>query len=225
MRAKLSITSEIFQVGGNSLSAPEDAAVYLVVINGHAALIDAGCGNSIDSIMDNINACGIDASRIDYLLLTHCHFDHTGGAAEIRALTGCKIIAHELDAVYLETGDRNVTAASWYGASIQALPIDRKLKKNKEIIDLGGRSIKAIHMPGHSPGSVVYVLESDNQIVLFGQDVHGPLDASFKSDRDAYQTSLQYMLELKADILCEGHFGVYKGKDRVNQFISGYLEV
>jgi glyoxylase-like metal-dependent hydrolase (beta-lactamase superfamily II) len=94
-----------------------------------------------------------------------------------------------------------------------------------ETIDLSGRMIEAIHMPGHSPGSVVYIIESDGQKVLFGQDVHGPLDDSLKSNRVAYQMSLQNMLELKADILCEGHFGVYKGKDSVKQFISGYLSV
>jgi glyoxylase-like metal-dependent hydrolase (beta-lactamase superfamily II) len=111
MNTELPITSEIFQVGGNSLSASEDAAVYLIAINDCVALIDIGCGHSLDRIIDNIKSCGINPSRIDYLLLTHCHFDHSGGAAEFRARTGCKIVAHELDAIYLEKGDSNVTAA------------------------------------------------------------------------------------------------------------------
>jgi len=68
-------------------------------------------------------------------------------------------------------------------------------------------------------------MESDGDKVLFGGDVHGPLDDSLKSDKDAYQNSLQNMLELQADILCEGHFGVYKGKESVKQFISGYVSV
>ncbi len=197
----------------------------LIKTNDSAAVIDMGCGNSLNRIIDNIKSYGINPSRIDYLLLTHCHFDHTGGAAEFRVQTGCKIVAHELDAIYLEKGDNNVTAASWYGRTIQAFQVDRKLRNREETLDLSGRTIKAIHMPGHSPGSVVYIMESDGQKVLFGQDVHGPLDDSLKSDRNAYQLSLLKMLELQADILCEGHFGVYKGKDNVKQFISGYLSV
>ncbi len=230
MYSELSVTSEIFQVGGTltdsrTLSAPEDAAVYLIVINDCAAVVDMGCGHSIDRIMDNIKSCGIHPSNVDYLLLTHCHFDHTGGAADFRARTGCNIVAHALDAVYLEKGDNNVTAASWYGTTIQSFKVDQKLINRKEVIDLNGRKIEAIHMPGHSPGSVVYLMESEGQKVLFGQDVHGPLDESLKSDRDAYQISLQQMLDLKVDILCEGHYGVYKGKDHVSQFITGYLTI
>jgi len=218
------ITSEIFQVGGGHLSDPQDAAVYLITINSHAAVIDAGCGASVDRILDNIQSCGVEPSGIDYLMLTHCHFDHTGGADQFRNRTGCRMIAHEKDAVYLETGDDRVTAASWYGTSLPGFGVDLKLKNSSETIDLGGRKITALHLPGHSPGSVVYLMESDGQRVLFGQDVHGPLDASLKSDRSDYQNSLQKMVALKADILCEGHFGVYKGRDQVRQFISSYLD-
>lgn len=217
------ITSEIFQVGGGRFSSPEDAAVYLIATDDRAALVDAGCGNSIPRILDNIRSCGVDPGRIQTLLLTHCHFDHTGGAAGFREQTGCRIVAHELDAVYLETGDDQVTAAAWYGTSISAFPIDQKLKTARATVIPGKHPIRAIHIPGHSPGSLVYVMESDGQKVLFGQDVHGPLDASLKSDPAAYQKSLQAMLDLEADILCEGHYGIYKGKDRVKQFISSFL--
>jgi glyoxylase-like metal-dependent hydrolase (beta-lactamase superfamily II) len=81
----------------------------------------------------------------------------------------------------------------------------------------------AIHTPGHTPGSVVYLVESDGMRVLFGQDVHGPLHDDFASDRRAYQKSLLKMVELEADILCEGHFGVFQGADRVKEFILSFL--
>jgi glyoxylase-like metal-dependent hydrolase (beta-lactamase superfamily II) len=218
------VTSEIFQVGGGHLSDPQDAAVYLVTTGSHAAVIDAGCGASVDRIIDNIRSCDVDPSIIRYLLLTHCHFDHTGGADAFRRKTRCRIVAHTLDAVYLETGDDRVTAASWYGSRLSAFPVDLKLKDRSQTIDLGGRPITALHTPGHSPGSAVFVMESDGHKVLFGQDIHGPLDASLKSDKSAYQHSLREMLALEADILCEGHFGVYHGKERVRQFISSYLD-
>ena len=79
------------------------------------------------------------------------------------------------------------------------------------------------HIPGHSPGSVAYQVASEGKTILFGQDVHGPIHPDLLSDPVAYQTSLQQMLDLNADILCEGHFGVYHGKKRVRAFIRSFM--
>jgi glyoxylase-like metal-dependent hydrolase (beta-lactamase superfamily II) len=165
----MKITDEIYQVGGSGFSSPEDAAIYLIVFGKHAALIDAGCGRS------------------------------------------------------LEQGNDTVTAANWYGSSLKPFCVDRKLTGSREIINLGGRNIEAIHVPGHSPGSVVYLTESDGEKVLFAQDVHGPLDSSFLSNKKDYLKSLKFLLSLEADILCEGHFGIYKGKKEVAKFIESFL--
>jgi glyoxylase-like metal-dependent hydrolase (beta-lactamase superfamily II) len=62
--------------------------------------------------------------------------------------------AHELETPYLEQGDNMVTAANWYGARIQAFKVDHKISGDKEEIVLGDKIIKAIHTPGHSPGSL-----------------------------------------------------------------------
>jgi glyoxylase-like metal-dependent hydrolase (beta-lactamase superfamily II) len=219
----MKVTNEIFQVGGPGLTAPEDAAIYLIHFKGGAALVDAGCGCSIDRLLKNIQSCGVNPNQIEYLLITHCHFDHAGGAKTLKDKLQCKTVAHELDAQFLEQGDDAVTAARWYGSSIQPFTVDRKLSGPQEDIHLGGRIIRAIHTPGHSPGSVVYQVESDGFKVLFAQDVHGPLDPSLLSDREDYMRSLRLLLSLEADILCEGHFGVYKGKKDVEQFIRSYL--
>jgi glyoxylase-like metal-dependent hydrolase (beta-lactamase superfamily II) len=63
----------------------------------------------------------------------------------------------------------------------------------------------------------------DSNRVLFGQDVHGPLDASFLSNREDYIRSLKFMMGLNADVLCEGHFGIYRGKEKINRFIESFL--
>lgn len=219
----MKITNEIFQVGGSGLTSHEDAAIYLVSFDGHAALIDAGCGRSVGKVLANIEKCGVDRNTIEYLLITHCHFDHTGGAGELKDLLRCQAVCHELDAPYLEAGDNEVTAASWYGSWIKPFSVDRKLSGKNENIDLGGRNVRAIHVPGHSPGSVVYLAESDGCKVLFGQDVHGPIDPRLLSDRKQYLKSLKLMLSLEADILCEGHFGVFREKENVKDFIVKYI--
>lgn len=219
----LQITSEIWQVGGPGFTATEDAAVYLIVVDGHMALVDAGCGGNDTQLIANIRDCGIDPDQMDYLLLTHCHFDHTGGAGALRDRYGCVVVAHELDVPALEGGNTILTAAHWYGRSMPPLPVDVHLHGSEAQIQLGPRRITAIHTPGHTPGSVVYLMQSDGQRVLFGQDVHGPLHDDFLSDATAYRQSLNRMLDLSADILCEGHFGVYRGQARVREFIRSFL--
>ncbi len=217
------ITSEIFQVGGPFFTSNDDAAIYLVVIGQSAVLIDAGCGGDPSVLMDNISSCGIRPEQIKYLLITHCHIDHTGGASAVKKRTGCQAVAHRLDAVYLEKGDNTVTAAEWYGRHIEPFAVERKLTAEQEEIQLEDRPIIARHMPGHSPGSVIYQIESDGKNVIFAQDVHGPLHPVLKSDQDDYIDSLHKLLALNADILCEGHFGIYKGKNAVRRFIESYL--
>jgi glyoxylase-like metal-dependent hydrolase (beta-lactamase superfamily II) len=217
------ITREIFQVGGGRLTSSEDAAVYLINFNGQAALVDAGCGGAQDRLLANIRECGVAPEQINYLLITHCHYDHTGGAQALKNLLHCEVVAHELEAPYLEQGDNVVTAANWYGASLHPMKVDRKISGSREDIILGDRAITAIHTPGHSPGSMVYLTESEGLKVLFAQDVHGPLHPDLKSDRGDYRRSLEVLLALDADILCEGHFGVYRGKKKVADFIRGFL--
>jgi hypothetical protein len=58
LRGAVSITEEIFMVGGGQLTSPDDAAIYLVNFNGQAALVDAGCGGAQNRLLANIRACG-----------------------------------------------------------------------------------------------------------------------------------------------------------------------
>ena len=217
------VTDEIFQVGGPGLTGGGDAAVYLIRFGAEAALVDAGCGETVGEILAGVREQGVEPSAIAYLLITHCHFDHTGGASRIRERLGCKTVAHELEAPFLESGDDAVSAAKWYGASLNPVPVDIKVEGDRREIPLGGRTVLALHVPGHSPGSLVYLTESEGKKVLFGQDVHGPLDPSLRSDPEAYGRSLEAMIALEADILCEGHYGIYRGKDDVREFIRSFL--
>jgi glyoxylase-like metal-dependent hydrolase (beta-lactamase superfamily II) len=220
---KMKIIDNLWQVGGGHLTGPEDAAIYLVRFGVQAVLIDSGCGDSHNRLVEYISAAIPEDVEITYLLLTHCHYDHVGGAAALKKQYGCKIVAHQLDAAYLEAGDSQVTAASWYGAQMTPLTIDHKIEGQKEIFNVGNGEVLAYHCPGHSPGSLVYLVKREDHKILFGQDVHGPLDSSFLSNRKDYMRSLKFMMALNADILCEGHFGIYKGRDNINKFIQSYL--
>lgn len=160
---------------------------------------------------------------MEYILLTHCHYDHIGGVKALKEFLKCRIVSHELEAPFLEQGDNVVTAAKWYGAKIQPFNVDLKISGSQAEINLENRIIQAIHIPGHSPGSMVYLAESEGIKVLFAQDVHGPIHPDLKSNSEDYQRSLKLILDLEADILCEGHYGVFRGNEEVAGFIKRFM--
>jgi glyoxylase-like metal-dependent hydrolase (beta-lactamase superfamily II) len=217
------IKNNLWQVGGMGLTDPSDAAIYLVRFGDKAALVDAGTGRDHPHLRKNIAECLGPDVQLEYLLLTHCHFDHTGGAQAVRDEYGCRIVAHELDAIYLESGDSRVTGAAWYGGRVEPFAIDVRLQGKESTLVIGSGTVKAIHCPGHSPGSVVYTTEIDGQLVLFGQDAQGPLHSDLLSDEIQYLDSLARLLNLQADLLLEGHFGVIETKQEVREFIENCI--
>lgn len=219
----VAITSEISQIGGPGLTHANDAAVYLVHFGDAAALIDAGCGHATDRLLLNIAAAGVVPEQIQILLLTHCHYDHSGGAAGLRQRFGWPVALHALEASYLESGDNRVSAASWYGDHLAPCPVDRRLADG-DCLPLGDRSLRTLHIPGHSPGSVAFLVESEGRRVVFAQDVHGPLHSTLLSNSRDYQASLRKLEALNADILCEGHYGVFVGAAAIAGFIERFVE-
>ena len=83
-------------MGGTGVTAPDDAAVYLARFGQKAVMIDAGCGARNETLKQNVDRCLDETVEVEYLLLTHCHFDHTGGAEAVRKEYGCKIVSHVL---------------------------------------------------------------------------------------------------------------------------------
>ena len=209
LQAELSARAEIAEMARRESKARKDAA---------------GAERPVSGLLSELGKEGIDPGSITEIVCTHCHFDHTGGIQALKEVIPFKTIAHELEAPFLEQGDDTVTAAKWYGDSISPIRVDRKLHGVREDIELGDKKIEAIHTPGHSPGSVVYVMESEGKKVLFGQDVHGPINPLLLSNQDDYQQSLKLLISLEADILCEGHFGIYEGKVEVKRFIESFLD-
>ncbi|MFZ5867835.1 MAG: MBL fold metallo-hydrolase [Thermodesulfobacteriota bacterium] len=219
----ITIRNNLWQVGGRGLTDPSDAAVYLLRFGDKAALIDAGTGRDHPQLRKNIAECLEPDVQLEYLLLTHCHYDHAGGARAVRDEYGCRIVAHELDAVYLESGDSRVSGAARHGARLEAFAVDTRLQEQESTLTLGNGNVTAIHCPGHSPGSVVYTTYIDGELILFGQDLHGPLQSEFLSDENQYLHSLATLLDLQVDLLLEGHFGIIETKEEVREFIQSCI--
>lgn len=223
MGAVEEIAPGITLVGGPETSHPEDATSFVIDLGGELVMIDCGVGRSIGRILRNIEQAGLDAAAISTLILTHCHIDHIGAASELRERLGCRILIHDLDADAVEAGDPVSTAANWYGIDFPPTPVDCRLKGSGEILCFGGESLHWIHIPGHTPGSIAVWLERGGQRILFGQDIHGPFLPAFASNIDRWRDSMERLLILKADILCEGHFGIFQPADRVEAYIQKNL--
>ena len=215
------IVEDIFMVGGPEITDSRDGCVYLVDI-GELILIDSGAGWSSDKIIGNIETLGFDSQKLKTILLTHCHIDHIGGAPEIRKRCGSKIYIHNLDAPPLEKGDPVLTAATWYQTHFDPMPVDVKLDLPEETLGIGKEKIVCLHTPGHTPGSLSIYIDKGGKRILFGQDLHGPLLEEFGSNLRDWDRSAKKLLDLNADILCEGHFGVYRTKKEVRNYILSY---
>jgi len=207
------IIKNIYHVGDNECS------VYMVDTQSDQGLVLIDAGMNLDMIK-RISSLGLRFEDIQHCILTHCHIDHIGACAELkRALPDIKFYAHELDATPIEEpahDDR--TAASWYGVRYEPVKLYRKFTETTLI--LGNCAFQCIHTPGHTPGSISVLVESEGKKVLFGQDLHGPFNDSFLSNLQDYQLSMQKLLGLNADILCEGHFGIFQPADKVKQYIE-----
>jgi glyoxylase-like metal-dependent hydrolase (beta-lactamase superfamily II) len=217
------ITEGVYLVGSSDITDSRDCSVYLLDV-GELALIDTGAGKSVGKIISNIEELGLDPARISTVILTHCHMDHIGGAPEVRKRYNARIIMHQLDAGPLERGDQTMTAAHWYNLHFPPTMVDMKLTEEEVRLRLGDQEILCLHTPGHTPGSMVVYLDRGGKRILFGQDIHGPFFPEFGSNMGLWRKSMEKLLALKADILCEGHFGVYRPNEKVTEYIERYVE-
>jgi glyoxylase-like metal-dependent hydrolase (beta-lactamase superfamily II) len=218
------IVNGVYQIGGVNITLADDAAIYLIDFAGVLVLIDSGAGRSFLQIIGNMEALGYSPNKISHLILTHCHIDHIGSAPLFKKQYGTKILIHELDAPAVEIGDSIKTAADWYGADFPPTKIDEKLKSGNGTLKFAEDTLDWIHTPGHTPGSISLYLDREGKRILFGQDIHGPFHKAFGSDINTWKKSMQALLALDADILCEGHFGIYQPSNCVREYIERYLE-
>lgn len=212
----------IYRVAGPDITESRDCNVYLV--DGDSPLlIDSGFGQGSDRMIDNIASSGVDPSRIEWIVLTHCHIDHIGGADKLRKRLGARLIMHELDAAIVERGDNRLTAAFCFEVDLPPLMIDVKVSGEKGVLPVP-EEIRFLHTPGHTPGSISPYLDKEGTRILFGQDLGAPLLSEFDCDPVAWRRSMKNLLALKADVLCDGHSGIYQPASRVAAYIRHFIK-
>ncbi|MBN2283831.1 MAG: MBL fold metallo-hydrolase [Deltaproteobacteria bacterium] len=223
MKGEQRIAEGIYLIGGPDISHADDAAVFLIDFGNELVMIDSGAGKTPERLVHAIENLYLRPEDISTLILTHCHIDHIGAAPYFRERFQCSLIAHELDAAAIETGDPVQTAATWYGTDFPPTLIDRKLDGEHEVLNFGDDELHCLHTPGHTPGSISLFIDRGGKRILFGQDIHGPFLPAFRSDLNEWKRSMKKLIDLKADILCEGHFGIFRSPSSVRAYIENYL--
>lgn len=125
------------------------ANTYVVFSDIHALVIDPAV--SVDAIVSAASDVG---ARIEGILLTHGHYDHTVSIDTLRRALSVPVYVHSADAVMLTDGRKNAFF-DFFGKECVHAPADRLLEDG-DTLTLGDESIRVLHTAGHSAGSVCF---------------------------------------------------------------------
>jgi len=191
---------EVHKVSG----AAYDGNVYLVM-DEHPILVDAGM--MAEPTLKNIRKY-IDPTKIEMIVLTHCHHDHSGAAPKLMEATGARLLlsAKETGCV----GDDLTTVAYLFGASAPEFKVDGTLSEGM-VLDLGEWKLEVLETPGHSAGCIC--LYERNEKVLFSGDTVFPDGNIGRTDMYGGDTkelinSIQRLTGLDVKTMYPGHMEI-----------------
>ena len=178
---------------------------YLLVDeeSGEAAIVDpAWCGDVVKNALDGENI------TLKYVLLTHGHFDHIFGVYGLQTERGAKVVIHSKDAGHLLDPKKSLAEGNF--PEKQYPVIADILIKDGDVLKLGNEEIKVMSTPGHTEGSVCYILEKD-RVIISGDTLFcmtaGRTDFPGGSDEKMIES-------LKRLIALDGDYRVLPGHNR-----------
>ncbi|MBQ8291386.1 MAG: MBL fold metallo-hydrolase [Clostridia bacterium] len=132
---------------------------YVLTADGKRAVVIDPAQNRVESELIKL---GLQA---EYVLLTHCHFDHVGGVAPLQQ-AGAKVLCGEAEKPLIGTA---ADLFDFFGSPRTAYAVDSTFLDG-ETKTLAGISVTALFTPGHTAGSVCYLIEENKEKYLFTGD-------------------------------------------------------
>jgi hydroxyacylglutathione hydrolase len=150
------------------------AHVFLVIHENNFCLVDAGGRGYANKVAKAITSRGLQLSDLKFIFLTHTHYDHAGCAAELKKMSGAKIIVHEKEAGFLRDGDQFIPVGTNFLAKIIAgvgrllgkayssyPPVEPDILFTDTLsLEQFGFNAKIISTPGHTVGSSCLIIEN-----------------------------------------------------------------
>ncbi len=228
-------------------------AAYLIEDGGRAAFVDTGCYLSVPTLLATLDAKNIKRENVDYILLTHIHLDHAGGAGElIKHLPNAKVYVHEyganhlIDPSKLRAGVIGVYGELFFKQFLGDLiptPQDRVvIAKDGDEITLGNRTLAFIDTPGHARHHVC-IWDQKSQGVFSG-DTLGVSYREFDTDQgelifppttpvqfdpEVWKNTINQLMALKPKYAYLTHFNRIKFTQQsakmLIQHIDGFVDI
>lgn len=205
---------------------------YLIEENGELVLVDAGAPKDRARLTRAVTALGRTLADLDAVILTHAHSDHIGFAEQARATADARVWVHASDSSMATTGKTDARDATFtpylrrpafyrtmwtllLAGSTKIIPV-REVSEfgDGETLEVPGRP-RAVHAPGHTPGSAALFLES-RRVLLTGDSLVtrnpltgriGPqiMPSGLNTDSRQALRSLDNLAGITADVLLAGH--------------------
>lgn len=206
-------------------------AIHLLVEDGRAAVIDTGTSHAVPHVLAALAAQGLTPAQVDYVILTHVHLDHAGGAGQLMArFPHARLTVHPRGARHVADPSRLLAAtAAIYGAEqtrrvygeVLAVPKHRIVETAEGArLRLAGRELLFLDAPGHARHHVVvrdgrtgHIFAGDTfglsyrELDRDGRQFSFPTTSPSQFDPPALHRSIDRMLSYGPESLYVAHFG------------------
>jgi metallo-beta-lactamase class B len=221
-----------FHIAGNLYYVgSEDLAAYLVTTPQGNILINSNLESSPPQIRHSVEALGFHFSDIKILLISHGHFDHCAGSAQVKKETGARYFVMDADVPVVQAGGRNDfhyagSKDLWFPAT----HVDRVLRDG-DTVSLGGTVLAAHKTAGHTKGTTTWTMdEVENgktlHVVIVGSPNVNPgyklmANQQYPNIADDYRHEFQVLETLPCDIFLGAHGGYFGMKSKYDRWKSG----